>query len=130
MSDNTVATYRLYVSAWSRISDQEREDRLARSVAPDVVFRNPHKIRYGRPGVIEQIKSFQSNTSGGSFSTPGGSFRVNWVIGFGNDFLAEWQLVDASGKDSFNGYDAFTLNEEGLIKTIVLWDNTKEFRLA
>ena len=78
LPSDVVATYALYVSSWSRISDEERNDRLRRSVVPGLDFRNPHKNRVGVPDLVEQIHTFQANS-------PGASFRVNWVIGFGNE---------------------------------------------
>ncbi len=123
MTDKRADTYNLYLSAWSKISDSEREDRLNRSVVENIVFRNAMQNRSGIRDLIDHLEVFQARSSGGSF-------RMNWMLGFGTDYLVEWQLVDAEGKAGFTGFDALTFNDKGSIETIVLWSNLEKQKLA
>ena len=123
MADKRVDTYNLYLSAWSKITDREREDKLKRSVVDNIVFRNPMQSRAGIRDVIDHLEGFQVRS-------PGGSFRMNWMLGWGTDALAEWQFVDAEGNAGFSGFDALTFDESGLIETIVLWGNAEKQKLA
>ena len=123
MADKRAETYTLYLSAWSKSTDGEREDKLKGSVVENIVFRNPMQSRAGMRDVIDHLEGFQMRS-------PGGSFRMNWMLGWGTDALAEWQFVDAEGKAGFSGFDALTFDDSGLIETIVLWGNVEKQKLA
>lgn len=123
MSDKRVQTYDLYLAAWSALPDAERARMLRESLSEQVVFTNPMQTRRGLSDVAEHLKGFQ-------LRSPGGSFRTNNIIGWGEYALAEWQLVDAKGDAGFSGYDVLTFDEQGLISTILLFGNVEAQKLA
>jgi SnoaL-like domain len=92
MSDTRVKVYNLYIAAWSSVPDAERARLLQESLSETIVFTNPQQTRRGISEVMEHLEGFQTRT-------PGGSFRMNNMVGWSTFALAEWQLVDAlSGK--------------------------------
>ena len=123
MSDPRVSTYDTYLSAWSAISDEERTKRLRESLSTDIVFANPLQTRHGITEVIEHLEVFQKRT-------PGGSFRMNNMVGWDDHALAEWQLVDGAGNPGFSGYDVIAFDGQGLITTILLFGNLEAQKLA
>ena len=123
MTDKRAQTYELYLAAWAAISEADREGKLRESCAEDVVFANPTQSRHGIADVIEHLEGFQKRS-------PGGSFRMNNMVGWADHGLAEWQLVDAHGQPGFSGYDVMTFDEHGLISSIVLFSNVEAHKLA
>ena len=91
MSVTRVEIYDLYLAAWSAIPDAERERLLRACLSDNMVFVNPQQIRRGIADVAVHLEGFQQRT-------PGGSFRMNNMVGWGDQALAEWQLVDAAGE--------------------------------
>jgi hypothetical protein len=96
---------------------------LRESLSERIVFTNPQHARRGMREVVEHLEGFK-------LSTPGGSFRMNNMIGWGTHALAEWQLVDAKGDAGLSGYDILTFDEQGLILTILLFGNVEAQKLA
>ena len=123
MPDPRVTTYETYLSAWSAIADEERMKRLRESVTTDIVFTNPQQTRHGIAEVIEHLQGFQKRT-------PGGSFRMNNMLGWDDHALVEWQLVDGAGNPGFSGYDVVAFDANGLITTILLFANVEAQKLA
>lgn len=123
MSDDKVRTYDLYLAAWSDVPDEERARMLRESLSEQIVFANPQQIRHGIGEVIEHLRGFQKRS-------PGGSFRMNNMVGWANNGLAEWQLVDAAGSAGPSGYDVVTFDERGLISAITLFGNVEAQKLA
>jgi hypothetical protein len=113
----------LYLAAWSDVPKAERERMLRESVAETITFTNPMQAREGIPDLIDHLEGFQKRS-------PGGSFRMNNMVGWNHYALAEWQLVDAGGKPGVSGYDVVTFNEQGLISTILLFGNVEAQKLA
>jgi hypothetical protein len=118
-----VETYDLYLAAWSDVSMAERESLLNRSLSERIIFANPQQNRSGKRAVAEHLEGFQRRT-------PGGSFRMNNMVGWGDCALAEWQLVDAAGCPGFSGYDVVTFDTHGLITEILLFGNVEAQKLA
>jgi len=83
----------------------------------------PQQTRRSIADVIQRLEGFQVRS-------PGGSFRMNNMVGWDDFGLAEWQLVDAQGAVEFSGYDVLTFNERGLIETILLFGNVEAQKLA
>ncbi len=75
MSDPRVKTYETYLSAWSKIPDEERARLLRESLSESIVFTNPLKTRRGLAEVVEHLQGFQQRS-------PGGSFRLNEMLGW------------------------------------------------
>jgi hypothetical protein len=123
MSDKRAQIYDLYLAAWSAVSDAERARMLRESLSEDIVFKNPLQTRHGLAEVTEHLEGFQVRS-------PGGSFRMNNMVGWSTYALAEWQLVDAKGDAGFSGYDVLTFDEQGLISTILLFGNVEAQKLA
>ncbi len=123
MSDKRVQTYDLYLAAWSAVPDDERARMLRESLPEQIVFTNPQQTRHGLSELAEHLEGFQVRQ-------PGGSFRQNSMVGWGNYALAEWQLVDAKGEPGFSGYDVLTFDEQGLISTILLFGTVEAQKLA
>ena len=123
MSDRRVKTYDLYLAAWSAVPDAERVRMLEESLSETIVFTNPMQTRRGLSDVAKHLEGFQVRS-------PGGSFRMNNMVGWGTVAMAEWQLVDAKGDPGFSGYDVLTLDEKGLISTILLFGNVEAQKLA
>ena len=96
---------------------------LRESLSESIVFTNPKRTRCGIREVVEHPEGFQLHT-------PGGSFRMNNMIGWGAYALAEWQLVDAEGNAGFSGYHILTFDEKGLMSTILLFGNVEAQKLA
>jgi hypothetical protein len=119
MTDFRVATYEIYLSAWSAVPDDERLRLLHESVTEGVVFKNPMKTRAGIADVIEHLEGFQVRS-------PGGSFRLNAMLGWEDNAMATWQFVDAEGNGGFTGYDILAFDEHCLIDSIVLFGNVEK----
>ncbi len=118
-----VNTYENYLMAWSGIPNEERLPLLRRCVSADVEFLNRSRPRRGIADVADHLENFQR-------LMPGASFRLNNMIGWGDRALAEWQLVDASGKAGFSGYDCLTFDADALITGIVLFSNVEEQKIV
>ena len=123
MSEKRAQTYDLYLAAWSAIPDADRAKMLRESCAEDIVFTNPTQSRHGVADLIEHLEGFQNRT-------PGGSFRMNNMVGWANYGLAEWQLMDAQGQPGFSGYDVVTFDDQGFISNILLFGNVEAQKLA
>lgn len=123
MTDNRVQKYDLYLAAWSAVPDEERARILHECLSESVVFSHPQQIRYGCGEVIDHLEGFQKRC-------PGGSFRMNNMVGWANHGLAEWQLIDGDGNAGFSGYDVVTFDDEGLMSTILLFSNVQAQKLA
>ncbi len=123
MSDARVQTYDLYLAAWSAVPDVERARMLRDSLAGQVVFTNPQQTRRGLADVARHLKDFQARS-------PGDSFRLNNMVGWGPHALAEWQWVDAKGDPGVSGYDVLAFDEHGLISSILLFGNVEAQKLA
>jgi hypothetical protein len=89
MSAQRAKIYDLYLAAWSAVSDAERARMLRERLSEDIVFKNPLQTRHGLAEVTEHLE-------GSQLRSPGGSFRMNNMVGWGRYALAEWQLVDAT----------------------------------
>lgn len=113
----------VYLAAWSAVADAKRAPKLRESVSEEIVFKNPLQTRHGLAEVMKHLEGFQVRS-------PGGSFRMNNVVDWDMDALAEWQLVDAKGDAGFSGYDTLTFDEQGLISTILLFGNVEAQKLA
>jgi SnoaL-like domain len=123
MLDKRALTYDLYLAAWSAIPDKDRARMLRESLTEDVVFENPQQSRRGIDDVIKHLEEFQARSLGGAF-------RMNNMVGWGSGALAEWQVVDASGKAGFSGYDVISFDALGLISRILLFANVEPQKLA
>ena len=123
MSEKRVQMYDLYLAAWSAVPDIERARMLRESLAERVVFTNPQKTRHGLADIADHLKDFQARS-------PGDSFRLNNMVGWGTYALAEWQWVHGKGDPGFSGYDVLTFDEDGLISTILLFGNVEAQKLA
>jgi len=116
MSDPRVKTYETYLSAWSKIPDDERVRLLRESLSESIVFTNPMKTRRGLAEVVEHLQGFQQRS-------PGGSFRLNEMLGWERHGIATWQLIDAQGQAGFWGYDVVAYDEQGRIDSILLFSH-------
>ena len=96
---------------------------LASRLAEQAIFTNPQKTRHGRADVADHLKDFQ-------LRSPGDSFRLNNMVGWGSYALAEWQWVHAEGNPGVSGYDVLTFDENGLISSILLFGNVEAQKLA
>lgn len=123
MSNEKVRIYDLYLAAWSDVPVEQRARMLRESVSEHVVFANPQQTRRGIDEVIEHLEGFQQRS-------PGGSFRINNMVGWADHGLAEWQLVDAEGKAGPSGYDVLTFDDQGLISSILLFGSVEAQKLA
>jgi hypothetical protein len=119
MSDPRVKTYETYLSAWAKIPDDERLQRLRESLSESIVFTNPMKTRRGLAEVVEHLQAFQQRT-------PGGSFRLNEMLGWERHGIATWQLVDAQGQPGFWGYDVVGFDDQGRIESILLFSHIEK----
>jgi hypothetical protein len=119
MSDPRVKTYETYLSAWSAIPDDERVKRLRESLSASIVFTNPMQTRRGLAEVTAHLQGFQQRS-------PGGSFRMNEMLGWENHGIATWQLVDAQGQPGFYGYDVVAYDAEGRIESILLFSHIEK----
>ncbi|WP_146423035.1 nuclear transport factor 2 family protein [Humitalea rosea] len=114
MSDPRVKTYETYLAAWSAVPDDERAKLLRESLSEHIVFTNSTQTRRGLADVAVHLQGFQQNN-------PGGSFRLNEMLGWENHGLATWQLVDAQGQPGFWGYDALAYDGQGRIESILMF---------
>jgi hypothetical protein len=114
MSDPRVKTYETYLSAWSAIPDDERVKLLHESLSQDIVFTNPTQTRRGLADVAVHLQGFQQRS-------PGGSFRMNEMLGWENHGIATWRFVDAQGQPGFWGYDVLAYDGQGRIESILLF---------
>jgi hypothetical protein len=119
MSDPRVKTYEIYLSAWSAIPDDERAKLLRESLSEDIVFTNPMQTRRGWADVAVHLQGFQQRS-------PGGSFRMNEMLGWERHGLATWQFVDAQGKPGFWGYDVLAYDGQGRIESILLFSHIEK----
>ncbi len=119
MTDFRVAAYETYLSAWSAVPDAERLRLLSESVTEAITFKNSTKTRIGLPDLAEHLAGFQGRS-------PGGSFRLQAMLGWENNAMATWQFVDAEGNGGFTGYDVLAFNEHRRIESIVLFSNLEK----
>jgi hypothetical protein len=119
MADPRIKTYELYLSAWSAIPDDERAKRLRESLSESIVFTNPLQTRRGLSEVATHLQGFQQRS-------PGGSFRMNEMLGWESHGMATWQLVDAQGKPGFFGYDVLAFDGQGRIESILLFSHVEK----
>ena len=119
MSDSRVNTYQIYLSAWSAISDDERAKRLRESLSEKIVFTNPTQTRRGFEDVAVHLQGFQQRS-------PGGSFKMNEMLGWENHGIATWQVVDPHGQPGFWGYDVLAFDGQGRIETILLFGHVEK----
>ena len=68
MSDPRVKTYETYLSAWSKIPDEERARLLRESLSESIVLTHPMGTRRGLADVAEHLQGFQQRSPGGSLS--------------------------------------------------------------
>ena len=123
MIDDRARLYDVYLAAWSGIPDAERHRMLHESLSETIVFANPMKTRRGITEVAEHLAGFQQRS-------PGGSFRMNNMVGWEDHALAEWQLIDAQGEPGVSGYDVLKFDGQGLILTILLFGNVEGQKVA
>ena len=123
MADAYVSTYEGYLSAWSAIDDNKRLRLLTDSLSSRVVFKNSTQTRTGIPDVAKHLEQFQQ-------TTPGGSFRILSMLGWGENALVSWQLVNADGTDGFKGYDTIAFGEDGRIGAIVMFVDVEPQRFT
>jgi hypothetical protein len=114
MSDPRINTYETYLNAWSAVPDAERAKLLRESLSEHIVFTNATQTRRGLADVAVHLQDFQQRS-------PGGSFRLNEMLGWENHGLATWQLVDAQGQPGFWGYDALAYDRQGRIESILMF---------
>jgi hypothetical protein len=119
MSDPRFKTYQTYLSAWSAIPDIERERLLRESVSEAIVFTNPTQTRRGVPDVIAHLRGFQVRS-------PGGSFRMNEMLGWDTHGIATWQFVDGQNQPGFWGYDVLAFDGQGRIESILLFSHVEK----
>jgi SnoaL-like domain len=119
MSDPRVKTYETYLSAWSDVPDEERARRLRETLSESIVFTNPMKTRRGLAEVVEHLRGFQQRS-------PGGSFRLNEMLGWERHGIATWQSVDAQGQAGFWGYDVVAFDDQGRIESILLFSHIEK----
>ncbi len=114
MSDPRIKTYETYLAAWSAVPDNERAKLLRESLSEDIVFTNSTQTRRGLADVAVHLQAFQQRS-------PGGSFRLNEMLGWENHGIATWQLVDAQGQPGFWGYDVLAYDGQGRIESILMF---------
>jgi hypothetical protein len=119
MSDPRVKTYETYLSAWSKVPDEERARLLRESLSESIVFTNPMQTRRGLAEVVEHLQAFQQRS-------PGGSFRLNEMLGWERHGIATWQLIDAQGQAGFWGYDVVAYDDQGRIESILLFSHVEK----
>jgi hypothetical protein len=125
MSDQRLRTYEQYLSAWSAITNDERAERLRRSLSPSVVFYNPTQTRRGISEVAGHCAEFQKRT-------PGGSFATDEMLVFDHHGIVKWHLVDSQGKpgsfDTYGfdyGYDVVEFDSDGRIESIMMFVHSR-----
>lgn len=119
MSDSRVKTYQTYLSAWSAIPDDERAKLLDESLSANIVFANPTQTRRGLEDVAVHLQGFQQHI-------PGGSFKMNKMLGWEDHGIATWQLVDAQGQPGFWGHDVLAYDGQGRIESILLFGHVEK----
>ena len=119
MTDFRVAAYETYLSAWSAVPDDERLRLLRESVTETIVFKNSVKTRTGIADLAEHLAGFQDRS-------PGGSFRFLAMLGWEDNAMVTWQLVNANGDGGFTGYDILAFDEHRRIGSIVLFSNVEK----
>jgi hypothetical protein len=119
MSDPRVKTYETYLLAWSQIPDEERTRLLRESLSESIVLTHPMGTRRGLADVAGHLQGFQQRS-------PGGSFRLNEMLGWERHGIATWQLVDAQGQAGFWGYDVVAYDDRGRIESILLFSHVEK----
>lgn len=123
MSDPRVTTYKTYLSAWSAIPDDQRAKLLRESLSENIVFTNPTQTRRGLADVAVHLQAFQQRS-------PGGSFRMNEMLGWENHGMAPWQFVDAKDQPGFWGYDVLAYDGQGRIESMLLFGHVEKQTLT
>jgi hypothetical protein len=75
--------------------------------------------RRGLADVAGHLQGFQQRS-------PGGSFRLNEMLGWERHGIATWQLVDAQGQAGFWGYDVVAYDDRGRIESILLFSHVEK----
>jgi hypothetical protein len=92
---------------------------LRESLSESIVLTHPMGTRRGLADVAEHLQGFQQRS-------PGGSFRMNEMLGWERHGIATWQLVDAQGQAGFWGYDVVAYDDQGRIESILLFSHIEK----
>lgn len=95
-----------YLSAYGRVTDDERKHLLIRSVTDDVVFTNPNGTGCTRAGLIAHIENFQMHM-------PGAYFRTEKIFDRNDELLAIWTLHDSNDTKVSTGYNFIQFDDDG-----------------
>jgi hypothetical protein len=119
MSNPRIKTYETYLAAWSAIPDDARAKLLRECLSEGIVFTNTMQTRRGLADVGVHLQGFQQRM-------PGGSFRLNEMLGWETHGLATWQFVDAQGQPGFVGADVLAFDAQGRIESILMFSHVEK----
>ncbi len=103
-----------YIAAWNARDDADRTQAVAAAFAPDATYTDPLADVTGRAAIAELIGGAQQQFAGWTFRLIGpvdghhGQARFTWALG-----------PDASGEAPVVGFDVVTLDDEGLITSVL-----------
>jgi hypothetical protein len=103
-----------YITAWNTTDAADREQAVAAAFAPDATYTDPLADVSGRAAIAELIGGAQQQFAGWTFRLLGpvdghhGQARFTWGLG-----------PDAAGEAPVVGFDVVTLDEDGLITSVL-----------
>jgi len=102
-----------YITAWNA-RDADRAQAVAAAFAPDATYTDPLADVSGRAAIAELIGGAQQQFAGWKFRLIGpvdghhGQARFTWALG-----------PDAAGEAPVVGFDVVTLDDDGLITSVL-----------
>jgi pyruvate/2-oxoglutarate dehydrogenase complex dihydrolipoamide dehydrogenase (E3) component len=94
--DQFLAAWHTYQAAWSAISDDQRQQLLDESVAPDCVYTDPTSISHGHRELTAKMQATQRNF-------PGATFRNDKFACHHGQAISHWTMLNGNGTAIFTG---------------------------
>lgn len=107
--DKCLDTWNAYQSAWAPIGDAERRERLAQSVADDIIYTDPASQVHGVAALAERIGQSQKQF-------PGSRFRNDSFLEHHGHALFQWTMLNAEGAEAVRGASYARFGADGKLE--------------
>ena len=104
--DRFLTAWNTYQSAWSGVSDGERQQMLDDSVSPDCVYTDPSSVSRGHRELTAKMQATQRNF-------PGARFRNDKFAQHHGQAVSNWTMLDGNGSAIFTGTSYARYGDDG-----------------
>lgn len=101
-------TWETYVSAWKHAAPADKSAALARSVAPECLYRDPLAVARGHAELLGYMQAFQQQV-------PGGHFVTTRFLALHDASIAQWNMVDGQGQVIGDGVSHGRYDDSGAL---------------